>query len=57
MDVVAEGVEDKASFDMLVGLRCDLAQGYLISKPKQADEVELTAFPFSLPEPHASASL
>ena len=55
--VVAEGVEDKASFDMLVGLRCDLAQGYLISKPKQADEVELTAFPFSLPERQAAASL
>ena len=55
--VVAEGVEDKASFDMLVGLRCDLAQGYLISKPKQPDEVELTAFPLSLPQRQAAASL
>ena len=55
--VVAEGVEDEASFDMLVALGCDLAQGYLISKPKQPDEVELTAFPFSLPEQPAAASL
>jgi diguanylate cyclase (GGDEF)-like protein len=55
--VVAEGVEDEASFDMLVALGCDLAQGYLISKPKQPDEVELTSFPFSPAERRAGASL
>ena len=42
--VVAEGVEDQASFDMLVGLRCDLAQGYLISKPKPPEELDLHAY-------------
>lgn len=42
--VVAEGVEDEASLDLLVGFECDLAQGYLISKPKPATEVELGRF-------------
>jgi EAL domain-containing protein (putative c-di-GMP-specific phosphodiesterase class I) len=55
--VVAEGVEDEASFDMLVALGCDLAQGYLISKPKQPDEVELTSFPWSPAERQAGVSL
>jgi EAL domain-containing protein (putative c-di-GMP-specific phosphodiesterase class I)/CheY-like chemotaxis protein len=30
---VAEGVETQADFDLLRGLRCDMAQGYFISKP------------------------
>jgi diguanylate cyclase (GGDEF)-like protein len=40
--VVAEGVEDGEALDLLAGLGCDLAQGYLISKPKPASEL---AFP------------
>jgi len=39
--VVAEGVEDNSSLDLLTGLGCDLAQGYLISKPKPPHELEL----------------
>ncbi len=35
--VVAEGVEDEASWNMLIGMGCDLAQGYYISKPMPAD--------------------
>ena len=31
--VVAEGVEDDATLDALVGMGCDIAQGYLISRP------------------------
>jgi diguanylate cyclase len=31
--VVAEGVEDRASWDVLVGLGCDVAQGYFLSRP------------------------
>ncbi len=31
--VVAEGVEDEETLLVLVGLNCDLAQGYLISRP------------------------
>jgi EAL domain-containing protein (putative c-di-GMP-specific phosphodiesterase class I) len=42
--VVAEGVEDEASLDLLVGFDCDLAQGYLISEPKPASELELERF-------------
>jgi diguanylate cyclase (GGDEF)-like protein len=39
--VVAEGVEDNQCLGLLTGLRCDLVQGYVISKPKPADELEL----------------
>ncbi|MDP4029458.1 MAG: EAL domain-containing protein [Gallionella sp.] len=35
--VVAEGIEDKATWDMLQAMGCDLAQGYYISKPMDAD--------------------
>jgi diguanylate cyclase (GGDEF)-like protein len=39
--VVAEGVEDDQCLGLLSGLRCDLVQGYVISKPKPAAELEL----------------
>jgi diguanylate cyclase len=39
--VVAEGVEDDLCLGLLTGLRCDLVQGYVISKPKPADQLEL----------------
>jgi diguanylate cyclase (GGDEF)-like protein len=39
--VVAEGVEDTSSLTVLSNLGCDLAQGYLISKPKPAAELAL----------------
>jgi diguanylate cyclase (GGDEF)-like protein len=39
--VVAEGVEDEASFGLLADLACDIAQGYLIGKPQPADRVAL----------------
>ena len=31
--VVAEGVEDRATWDLLAGLGCDVAQGYFLSPP------------------------
>ena len=37
--VVAEGVEEQSSLDLLSSFGCDFAQGYLISKPKPAGEV------------------
>jgi diguanylate cyclase len=37
--VVAEGVEDEASFELLADLACDVAQGYLIGRPEPADQV------------------
>jgi diguanylate cyclase len=45
--VVAEGVEDDQCLGLLSGLRCDLVQGYVISKPKPAAELELG--PHTLP--------
>jgi len=46
LKVVAEGVEDDAVWEVLVASRCDLAQGYLLSRPLPADEFEswLAAF-------------
>jgi diguanylate cyclase (GGDEF)-like protein len=39
--VVAEGVEDAATLELLAGLGCDVAQGYYISHPKPADDLML----------------
>jgi diguanylate cyclase (GGDEF)-like protein/PAS domain S-box-containing protein len=36
LQVVAEGVEDQATWDALATLGCDLVQGYLISRPLPA---------------------
>jgi EAL domain-containing protein (putative c-di-GMP-specific phosphodiesterase class I) len=36
IEVVAEGVEDRADWDLLRETRCDLAQGYFIAKPMPA---------------------
>jgi len=33
MRIVAEGVEDKQTWDLLLALGCDVAQGYFIAKP------------------------
>ena len=33
MKSVAEGVEDRADWDLMRTLGCDLAQGYFIGKP------------------------
>jgi EAL domain-containing protein (putative c-di-GMP-specific phosphodiesterase class I) len=41
--VVAEGVEDDECLGLLTELGCDFVQGYVISKPKPADELELKA--------------
>ena len=36
--IVAEGVEDRATLDVLRTLGCDLAQGYFIGKPIAYDD-------------------
>jgi PAS domain S-box-containing protein len=38
--VVAEGVEDRATWDVLAGLGCDIAQGYFLSRPIAPTELE-----------------
>lgn len=40
LSVVAEGVESKAVWDRLATLKCDVAQGYLISMPMPADQCQ-----------------
>lgn len=42
--VVAEGVEDIASFNLLGEIGCDLVQGYLISRPKPAGDLALLPY-------------
>jgi diguanylate cyclase (GGDEF)-like protein len=39
-DVVAEGVESEEVLDVLVSLDCDVAQGFLLSRPLPADELD-----------------
>jgi diguanylate cyclase (GGDEF)-like protein len=48
--VVAEGVEDRAAWDELVSLGCDVAQGYFLGRPMPP--TELTTW---LQRPHALA--
>lgn len=39
MQVVAEGVEDKAAYDFMAGIGCDIAQGFFISHPIPAVDI------------------
>ena len=41
MRVVAEGIEDVEALNLLAALGCDLAQGYFISRPMRANELDL----------------
>jgi len=38
--VVAEGIEDQATWDRLAGMGCDVAQGYYMSRPLPATDVQ-----------------
>jgi EAL domain-containing protein (putative c-di-GMP-specific phosphodiesterase class I) len=39
LGTVAEGVETQEQFDLLKGMGCDIAQGYLIAKPLVLDDL------------------
>lgn len=39
MSVVAEGVETPAAFALLASMGCDMAQGFLVSRPATVDEL------------------
>ena len=41
MRVVAEGIEDVEALNLLAALGCDLAQGYFISRPMPAGDLDL----------------
>lgn len=43
LSVVAEGIEDEATLRMLEGFGCDLGQGYLFSRPAEADQIDAMA--------------
>jgi predicted signal transduction protein with EAL and GGDEF domain len=36
---VAEGIEDLETLEVVSGIGCDLGQGYLIGKPRAANEL------------------
>ena len=38
-EVVAEGIETQEQYNMIKKLGCDVAQGYLLSKPMKASDV------------------
>lgn len=40
LKVIAEGVETTRQYEILVNAGCDYAQGYLLSKPVSAEELE-----------------
>jgi EAL domain-containing protein (putative c-di-GMP-specific phosphodiesterase class I) len=39
LEVVAEGVEDEATWDVLAGLGCDLVQGWHLARPMPVDDL------------------
>lgn len=40
LDVVAEGIEDQETLDLLAEMGCDYVQGYFVSRPVQAEEFQ-----------------
>jgi DNA-binding IclR family transcriptional regulator len=67
LEVVAEGVEDRPTWDLLAAIGCDTAQGYYMSKPLPADELLQwinesnwkleQSLPLAVPTARASAEL
>ena len=41
LSIVAEGIEDQQTYDLLAELGCDLGQGYLMCRPAPADQLTL----------------
>ena len=50
LEVVAEGVETEAAWDVLREYGCTLAQGYLIGKPASAETLRTLLERRALPE-------
>jgi EAL domain-containing protein (putative c-di-GMP-specific phosphodiesterase class I) len=40
LDVVAEGVQDAETWNLLAGMGCDVAQGYFVSRPLPPEEFQ-----------------
>jgi EAL domain-containing protein (putative c-di-GMP-specific phosphodiesterase class I) len=47
--VVTEGIEDKATLELVSELGCDVGQGYFIGRPKPANELEFGPSPAGAP--------
>lgn len=59
LEVVAEGVETEAEWQLLNGWNCDVAQGYLISAPVAAPDIQAlqsTQLPWGCTNPSSRAS-
>lgn len=54
LDVVAEGVEDAQTFELLRSLKCELIQGYLISPPLPVEEATVCLLENGLPSQKTS---
>jgi len=39
LEVTAEGIETPAAFALLAGMRCDMAQGFLVARPTPVNEL------------------
>jgi EAL domain-containing protein (putative c-di-GMP-specific phosphodiesterase class I) len=39
LTVVAEGIEDEATWNLLVALKCDIGQGYFLSRPLAPEDL------------------
>lgn len=57
MDIraIAEGVEDKRTYDLLRDLGCDVAQGFWISHPLAAEDFAAWSARYRVHAPHSSA--
>ncbi len=44
LTVTAEGVENVSQLDFLKREKCDIVQGYMFSRPKSADELEIISY-------------
>lgn len=40
LEIVAEGIEDKETYDVLEKMQCDVGQGYFICRPQRAEVLE-----------------
>ena len=56
IEVVAEGVETEEQASMLASLDCEIAQGFLYSRPTTADEIYKRAQQFTPPKPMTSVA-
>lgn len=55
--VVAEGIEDRETLELLTSIGCDFVQGYFICRPVPADDLSLSEAPGADVLMHAVAAI